>query len=383
MSKRLIDPMFFAEDRDIFDLLESSKQRFTENTLREVAQKRGLFFSEEAPRDFLVEQIARLNHSLSDIEQFVLMSDTHDRSDELHSQFLSGKMKRDDIVAAFEHVKKGRDRLREEIKIEPRPKRVVVTVSYNEIDHAKTRLVQVVVRQLVMTVDLTSDEEWRIRHDSSARAFEIASDVASYLEKKNSVRSSTITLSGIHSASLRTKFFVDMARGVPGFDLINVTRVGVQRMERASTPVVKLDGLVLGDSGAPPDEDAIKSAVNSVQLRGTRLEDTDEYKNLIGKDYYVSMMSWVGQHRTEAQRVEFSARFHRKETASELLYSVGKSYAFIQRHNRHQSTPHQINVVQRSTLLDAMETAARTSLDSVKANSTGGKPQSAASAGAS
>lgn len=62
-SKRL----YCATDKEIFDVLMSSKQRITESVMLELAKDRGVFYSAKDSREILADSLSLLPHDYHDL----------------------------------------------------------------------------------------------------------------------------------------------------------------------------------------------------------------------------------------------------------------------------------------------------------------------------
>jgi hypothetical protein len=62
MSKKVLHALYFADDKDIYDLLAAARQRLTPQKLVDIARTRGLLLSPSDDRDALVAYSAPLEH---------------------------------------------------------------------------------------------------------------------------------------------------------------------------------------------------------------------------------------------------------------------------------------------------------------------------------
>ena len=92
-SKRL----YCATDKEIFDVLMSSKQRITESVMLELAKDRGVFYSAKDSREILADSLSLLPHDYHDLV-FILDQREHSgRAEKLTSVVLDTPLTVNDI----------------------------------------------------------------------------------------------------------------------------------------------------------------------------------------------------------------------------------------------------------------------------------------------
>lgn len=90
-----------ATDKEIFDLLMSSKLKLTELVLRNIARNRGIFYSPRTDRFGLVDSLATLIHDHYDILEIIERRDPSRRAEKTTAVDLPGNITVEDIKEAL------------------------------------------------------------------------------------------------------------------------------------------------------------------------------------------------------------------------------------------------------------------------------------------
>ncbi|MDC0721480.1 hypothetical protein [Nannocystis bainbridge] len=79
MGKRVAEGMIFADDKDVKDLLLSSK--LGKQRLLQLAQGRGIILPKEDSREQIIAAIARMSHSWIQLSEILDQTSTLERSE--------------------------------------------------------------------------------------------------------------------------------------------------------------------------------------------------------------------------------------------------------------------------------------------------------------
>ena len=115
MSKKVHYPVYFAEDKDVFDLLESSKRTFDNNRLIQIARKRGIVLSASTSCDNLVQYLSRLTWGWSQIQELVALTESHDRPEKVANETVTTNINPAKMQEAALAVKKERSEKSDEV----------------------------------------------------------------------------------------------------------------------------------------------------------------------------------------------------------------------------------------------------------------------------
>ena len=336
MAKRTHYALYFADDKDLHDLLSTAKQRLTVAKLVELARRRGICLSSEDSRESLVEQIARLPHGWRELVALLEATDTAERTEKLTSCKLDGSFSLKDVFDAAEMIRDERADQRNEVyDIQQLDKVVRVRVKYSDLDTSKTRLVQRSQREFVVELE-KFDEGFRVRHQAQERAAEVVEAIADALRSTNpegpGPRRVNVELAGIRKPNQRTEFFLKLIKGLDGFTLEDVKAVRGSRFA-ASPPMDENDsGDADGDENAldngeeiDAEEASFVAEVKRIALQGEGLLQSPQYQHLIDHEFFVSSIIWTStENRQDGVKAEFEAAFNNPEEGTGFTYAVRK-----------------------------------------------------------
>jgi hypothetical protein len=134
---------YCATDKEIYDLLMSSRQRMNESALHDMAKSRGIFFSPQDSRETLASQLALLPHDYDALTEVIGQSENPNRAEKVTSFTLNTKLTKEDIKLVCDTytamVAPGNEKV---ISHSDGQDKYVMQVKYSEIDYSKTTLLQ-------------------------------------------------------------------------------------------------------------------------------------------------------------------------------------------------------------------------------------------------
>lgn len=331
MPRRTSAGLYYAEDKDVYDLLTTSKKTLNAPALLRVARSRGILLSQSESREDVVNQLSLLEYSWPQLVDLLELTDTADRAEKISGSDIQSQASDQDLLAAAQLA---RDAIQEAsrddvIKIEQNPKGLRILVTYSEPNYSRTRLHQRRIRDLTVSIERSS-EGFRARHEATPKAEEVVQALVRALEAGGTTDHSSIALSGIRDPHLRTKFFLNLMHWVDGFQLDNLTDFRVAALPPDNT---EDDGADDEDDEDPPtsspgtkikpEEAAVVGHVKRAAFSGEDLLQTEEYVALVKKGYFLSRCVWRALEKAGAGRTAvFEAEFARSEYATGFKYCV-------------------------------------------------------------
>ena len=212
MSKKVLHALYFADDKDIYDLLAAARQRLTPQKLVDIARTRGVLLSPSDDRDALVEELALMPFGWLELQKLIEATETAERAEKTTNRTLAGSFDLDRIRADTEKVRDSRAARGETFTIERTQKSLRVRVTYSDVDPTSTRLLQRTRRDFTLEFE-PGDTTTLVRHQDQPRAGEVIKAITEALAVATETR---IELSGVRDHRLRTDFFMRIIRGVDG-----------------------------------------------------------------------------------------------------------------------------------------------------------------------
>ncbi|MCU1301400.1 MAG: hypothetical protein JWQ87_1684 [Candidatus Sulfotelmatobacter sp.] len=318
---------YYATDKEIFDVLASSRQRVSETALLDMARSRGIFYSPRDSRDTLASNISLLPHDHDSLKEILGKSENPNRAEKVTSITLNAKISPETIKAVVKSFSENAPSDEKVVAQSESPDKYRVQVKYTELDYAKTRLLQRRNREADIRF-IIEDNKTTIRLPANPKAREIAALLKSGLDasQKTEIPAETIDISDL-SADERTLFFTNLISTMDGYELRDVMNVKVQIGSASKSPPLEDEE----KNGEEHEDVAITqtmlSVVEDVALHGKALLVSAEYQLLKDKGFFITSITWKAQQtKSPFNIVEYDAGFEEPEEGRGFRYNVRGLY---------------------------------------------------------
>lgn len=359
-----------ANDNDIYDLLISGKQRLTESVLREFARDRGIFCSPKDDREDLADYLSVLPHGFHDVVVIVQKRDPGHRREKTTFVRLNTAMPLEELKAAaaeYEAAVRGKEGV---VYRATANDGFVVNVVYDEFNRSKTRLLQRDRHEADIEF-IVQDGQTVVRLPATDKAKKIVEALKESVERrrKETIDEERIELTGLTTPELRSKFFTRLISTLPKFRLRNVMSLKVS--SHFSEDGEEDEALDLEN-----DEDAVAGAemfaavVHSMHLSGQNLVQSQEYKDLTARGFYITAITWRSESEgNPPDIIQFDAGFQDRKRGIGFKYAI--QGAFRAHNGSHRKTIVPINNTEKAKLLALLELTARQVLSDLLEESIG------------
>ncbi|WP_299162078.1 hypothetical protein [Accumulibacter sp.] len=287
MRRRLHGPsLYYASDKNVFDALNQHKVDIP--TIMKLFERRNIVVSKKTPRENLAAYFSRQIHDYQDHKDIAARLGITTKRERITSMDVNGTVTKDHLDVAVRQLKEELEENGEVVQIHNEDGRVSLTVQYSTVDYKVSEFAQRQERDGTVEL-LKTDEGYTVRNTQN----DFLNDVTQTLIKKletaadTGLEQVTVSLFGIPSARLRSKFFHELASNLPGYSRSDVTAVYVYK--------AKPDACVKDDEDEDADDDGIESAthVERVSLRGNGVTRSEILNNLLEKDdYFITKIAW-------------------------------------------------------------------------------------------
>jgi len=353
MAKHAHISRYYADDKDIADLVSQSgiKPQHLVTFLRE----RGIIVSTRMTKEELIHYFRFLSLAWPDFDNLLVRLDRPDREEDFTGCRIKARgLEITALLEQLEIIKLERtQRLAEIHKAElVLPSIIELRVQYTEIDPSKTRALQRRDRWLTIRIE-KSGYLFKIRHHDNARAKAIVDQ----LEKD------IIDVSDLSSAK-RDDFFIQMARGIKGYELDGVNDLKVERPASPNSPDQNEEVSVKPTRA----ETKFRGIVRKAVLSGTDLLLSEDYQRYSSKGYTMSKMVWMIRETANiSDIVELMAEF-RGKGGTEFRYDVVGTY-HRQQDDSISDTRTSVRSVDKQRFLDLLEASAYATLETIRPRS--------------
>ena len=356
---------YFATDKDIFDLLQATKQKTSKPVIIDLLKDRGLFVSSEEERDALAEYTSLLPHSYAQLDALLNIAEPGHRSEKTTCSSIDISITTETLLQAITSVED--ERSHQEIYTKhTQNDRVVLNLDYSELDLGKTRLKQFKDKEAEFQFEINEEGNLEIRRPASARAEEVLNAILEKIQNitNQNLLQKKIELSGITTPESRTKFFTNLINNIKGFELEDVSSVKVDKeikaLESENEPA-EVDNVV-------PANHEIQSMVRKVLLDGEGLLYSHEYQELNKSGFYISKVIWTScSEDKDGDKIELEASLGNPAEGTDYKYSIKGVYPSKSDggFNKNKKSPTE---AEKSRYLKLLEAASWVSLTDIASN---------------
>lgn len=347
-----------ANDNDIYDLLISGKQRLTESVLREFARDRGIFCSPGDSREELADYLALLPHGFHDVDAIVQKREPGHRREKTTFVKLNTAVPLEELKAAATDYASSVTATERVVHRPAANGGFIVNILYDEFNHSRTRLLQR-ERQEADIEFLVVEGQTVVRLPATDKAKRIVAALKENLERrrKEVIQEEAIELTGLSTPEQRSKFFTRLISSLHGFKLRNVMNLKVSsHLSDDAEEDEALDLEAVDESEASAEMFA--AVVHSMALSGQNLVQSQEYKDLTERGFYITSISWRSESESNPPDIiQFDAGFQDRKQGTGFKYAV--QGAFRAYKGTHRKTIVSISDSEKAKLLALLEATAR------------------------
>jgi hypothetical protein len=312
------DPaVFCATDKEIFDLLLSGKRRMSEAKMRQLAQQRGIFYSDKDSREKLADNLSMLPHGFHEVTVLIEHGEVITRSEKTTSVVLPAVEMSEikDICGLLVASADVGDKV---TAFQRGAEAYEVHVGYSEIDYSKTRLIQRRQREANIEFELQAGKTV-VRFPATPKANEIVEDLRKRLEisRKKEVPVVRIELTPLQTADARTEFFTKLITSIPEFTVTNVTSIRVE-----SGAVSDAEEEDAEDANAEEAKEEMLSAVQNAVLKGQSLLSTEVYQRFRESGFFITSIVWDAKQSNSLSLFQFEAAFEDAIDGKGFKYNI-------------------------------------------------------------
>lgn len=341
MVKRSLNSLYYADDRDIYDLIMSSVKYYSNSTLISIAKKRGILLSHEDDRQELAKRLSSMSYNWDEISELLTQTESPDRREMVTSSTHISDATLEDMQEIVKKVAASRELFQDEIyshKFYNNGNLLRLKVTYTEPDYSKNRMIQ--RRMKIITMDIQrKDGDLYIRREANDRSEKIFNEIIREVKTPPKILDPHhfISLETEKNPDIRTNFFIRLMYDMDDFKLNDIVYLDVDRIHSDPRGDEHEDSEDDGeDEGIETVEripnmkeeaKALAGIVESASLRGTNLLLASEYIGMREKGFFISHAVWKSSHEIKNGRlVEFHAGFSDGPRGSGFKFAVRGVY---------------------------------------------------------
>jgi hypothetical protein len=368
MAKYVHLSRVYLSDEEYYELL--SPKNVNRHELLRLARCRGHIFSEKANEAEVRSHLSMFPsdwQTISEIFRSIAKPDPEERKSSLQIHNCAAD---NDFAKIAEKVQSQRNTKHGEVYtiVKTSEDSCRLDVTYTEVDHSRALVYQ--RRERTLTVELSKGADAvHFLHSANDRAKSIVEEIKALIAIKPEcqLREEKITLSGVRDPVLRTKFFTQLIKGIPGFKYHNAPNLTVDR--RLTDPKDAVDSQPEAQDGkeseAQSTAEVMKGFVNKVSFHGEQVIATELYQIAASTGYFITSISWSCVDEKDARfYIDCEAGFTDPATAACFGFDVLRKWKFSE-DNRERREAVPLTSAERRSLMELLEKAAQHSLEAV------------------
>ncbi|MDB6151877.1 MAG: hypothetical protein JWL90_330 [Chthoniobacteraceae bacterium] len=345
---------FFADDKDVADLLDAPK--FTKKKLLSLALDRGIILSGELPRETIRDHLSRMPFSWVQLRELLDIIETADVQEKETTCRYESAASSEDLQKVLSDVREIRGETADEsYVIRKTETATIVRITYREVDHMSTRTMQRTHKEMEIFI-LPTEGGYDFRYPANGRAHDVVEKITDMLpvpEGKEKPKRQTVELSGVIDPAMRTEFFIRLMDGMEGFKRRDVIDLKLHRIPQEAAHEDDEDG-----EEEKEKEAEIKGLVKRLTLTGEALLSSPEFGRLKNDGFCIGRTIWEAKESTGSGRVfEIEAQFRNPEGGTGFCYLV-RGVHNINDEGDVEVTKRAISLDDRKRINEAIEAAA-------------------------
>lgn len=316
-------PLYCATDNEMFSSLMSAPQHFNINAVLEMGRQRGILYSREDDREYIIDQLSTQNFSYDQMRLIQQHFEYRGRGEK--SQVI-----RIDHAFTVKEIQEVTNTFREGLRMGEKifahadgPSAYDIDLHYIETDFSMVSLRQRQRREARIRFEIIGSTTV-ITLPATRKAFETVGTLQKSLSTAKAItpKVEQIVLAGLTTAGSRTKFFVELITGMKDFTLVDVVRVRVEQAEKHDKTLLD-DASNDSEQDHPEEDEKMLFLVRRVALHGENLLQSSVYQDLRKRGYYITSVRWRARLTVDPYPVvEFDASFDDAAVGGRFRFSV-------------------------------------------------------------
>lgn len=239
-----------------------------------------------------------------------------------------------------------------------------VEVTYTDVDLSRAVVYQ--RREKTLAIEIVQNNDAvHFLYNANDRARQIVDAIKALLKIKPSCQliEERVTLSGVRDAALRTKFFTQLIKTIPGYKYQNATHLTVDRRLVEESHADDANGENQeSDPAAKNAAVVMKGLVNKVSLDGEQVIATDLYQQAAKTGYFITSICWSCIDEKDSRyHIDCEAGFSDPVKADQFSFDVVRKWQYSS-DVRERPENVAMTASERRSLTDIVEAAAVNSL---------------------
>ncbi|MDR2241292.1 MAG: hypothetical protein LBE28_00810 [Providencia alcalifaciens] len=349
--------LYSVTDKAIFDALNQNK--ISNEDMRNLFFKRGILISTKTQRKSLAIDFSKYYHGYKDFQHLSDVLGSIGRREKSTNNYIKTALDKNDFEACIRNTLSELNKEGDTTKIVATPNGGFdILVKYVKLDYKLSEFRQSSTREANIQIELLQNNEYLVRCPPNSKADEFITILETKIKEEsdnNDFSNDTITLESVKISSERTRFFMELIHNMEHHEFIDVSDVFI------SHPVsLEVERVSLSDEDEKDDEESptpdLGYHISKASLKGRGVLESDELKDLLDKDFYISKVIWTIKDKNyiDSDMIEIEAQFSDSDNCRIFSYLIRGYYPYISigEYNKNRKTFDTVRERELSKLLE-------------------------------
>lgn len=307
--------VFYANDKSLNDAL--TQKKIKNSDIAELFISRGILISRETDRDEAAKYFCRLNHDYFDHQKIANVLGVTKRREKSTFVRIESKLDEEKIEKVLNNLKGEIEGLGDTAEIVKSQLGLQLKIKYQSVNYGKTEFSQVAENQATISLE-RENGTLILRTPNTDYSKDVKERVLDELEKaiEGKLDFSKISISAHLDADKKSKFFIDLAKGIKGFDFDDITDVFVFNPEKNNYK----------EGEGNTEDSQLGVHIEKASMKGKGILNSKLYADLKNKGFYISKIIWKIKSKSKDKIVELEAQFSAPSSCSDFAYQVRGEY---------------------------------------------------------
>ncbi|MEY0004540.1 hypothetical protein [Providencia sp. PROV216] len=324
--------LYSVTDKAIFDALNQNK--ISNEDMRNLFFKRGILISTKTQRKSLAIDFSKYYHGYKDFQHLSDVLGSIGRREKSTNNYIKTALDKNDFEACIRNTLSELNKEGDTTKIVATPNGGFdILVKYVKLDYKLSEFRQSSTREANIQIELLENNEYLVRCPPNSKSDEFMAILETKIKEEsdnNDFSNDTITLESVKLSSERTRFFMELIHNMEHHEFIDVSDVFI------SHPVsLEVERASLSDDNEKDDEESsapdLGYHISKASLKGRGVLESDELKDLLDKDFYISKVIWTIKNKNyiDSDMIEIEAQFSDSDNCRIFSYLIRGYYPYI------------------------------------------------------
>ncbi|MFL7853512.1 hypothetical protein [Providencia alcalifaciens] len=324
--------LYSVTDKAIFDALNQNK--ISNEDMRNLFFKRGILISTKTQRKSLAIDFSKYYHGYKDFQHLSDVLGSIGRREKSTNNYIKTDLDKNDFEACIRNTLSELNKEGDTTKIIETPNGGFdILVKYVKLDYKLSEFRQSSTREANIQIELLENNEYLVRCPPNSKSDEFMTILETKIKEEsdnNDFSNDTITLESVKVSSERTRFFMELIHNMKHHEFVDVSDVFI------SHPVsLEVERASLSDDNEKDDEESstpdLGYHISKASLKGRGVLESDELKDLLDKDFYISKVIWTIKNKNyiDSDMIEIEAQFSDSDNCRIFSYLIRGYYPYI------------------------------------------------------